>query len=71
MIIGDLVQLKSGGPCMTVSHIREREDKSLVVAICQWFDESQNIHSEPLRVEMLKPWLPQPLPTLPAHEMLK
>lgn len=37
---GDLVQLKSGGPRMTVIDIND--DK----VICQWFDDKQNLKKE-------------------------
>jgi uncharacterized protein YodC (DUF2158 family) len=32
---GDLVQLKSGGPVMTVSRVEERG------AVCQWFEATR------------------------------
>jgi uncharacterized protein YodC (DUF2158 family) len=32
---GDLVQLKSGGPCMTVSHVLKN------MAVCVWFNGNQ------------------------------
>lgn len=61
--VGDIVQLKSGGPLMTVScekiirgftgypHLRQ----------CTWFDESGNLHKETFSidslVEVTKPWV--------------
>jgi uncharacterized protein YodC (DUF2158 family) len=34
---GDVVRLKSGGPCMTVEQLREPNDVECTVA---WFDEN-------------------------------
>lgn len=53
--VGDIVQLKSGGPTMTISrdevfrgftgyaHLRE----------CTWFDESGNLHKETFPIDSL------------------
>jgi uncharacterized protein YodC (DUF2158 family) len=38
--IGDTVQLKSGGPTMTVAKVREW--KGVMEARCEWFDGKQN-----------------------------
>jgi uncharacterized protein YodC (DUF2158 family) len=37
---GDTVQLKSGGPTMTVSKLKEW--KGVMEAKCEWFDGKQN-----------------------------
>jgi uncharacterized protein YodC (DUF2158 family) len=37
--VGDTVKLKSGGPTMTVDWV-SRENPSILVAGCSWFDDS-------------------------------
>jgi uncharacterized protein YodC (DUF2158 family) len=41
--IGDVVQLKGGGPVMTVTHIGRETDGSQNVT-CTWFDRHQVDH---------------------------
>ncbi|EME9804124.1 DUF2158 domain-containing protein [Vibrio alginolyticus] len=46
--IGDCVQLKSGGPVMTISDI----DGTTVR--CQWFDDKQEVKTRDFRAETLE-----------------
>ncbi|MFW2349899.1 YodC family protein [Qipengyuania sp.] len=48
MVSGDLVQLKSGGPVMTVAWIN-REDVG-----CTWFDEKNELQNSNFRAPQLK-----------------
>ena len=54
---GTLVQLKSGGPVMTVEKVYTAPDGDLRVS-CQWFDKSKP-SSEKFRPEMLKEYKPE------------
>lgn len=47
--IGDVVQLKSGGPTMTIEDI---DDSGNVK--CKWFDKDQTLHTESFKLEMLE-----------------
>ena len=47
--IGDVVQLKSGGPTMTVHQVNN--DRSV---ICQWFDRDGALKTEPFQPAQLK-----------------
>lgn len=38
---GDVVQLKSGGPLMTIDEIADYNDDGQVVALCIWFENNQ------------------------------
>jgi uncharacterized protein YodC (DUF2158 family) len=51
--IGDTVELKSGGPAMTIASL----DSSMGVqsAHCQWFDRNGNIQHHFYSVTSLKP----------------
>ena len=40
---GDVVQLKSGGPKMTVDWVGEGTMGSGYVAYCEWFDEKNKV----------------------------
>jgi uncharacterized protein YodC (DUF2158 family) len=40
--VGDVVQLKSGGPKMTVTTLDQRGNR--VVAICTWFEGAKHTH---------------------------
>ena len=46
--IGDVVQLKSGGPTMTIEDI---DDSGNVR--CKWFDRDQTLHTESFKLDML------------------
>lgn len=49
---GDLVELKSGGPCMTVKEIKNKED-----VVCRWFDEKyKEYKQETFKIHELKKW---------------
>ena len=55
---GDVVQLKSGGPTMTV--LKKDGTKKL---ICTWFDKDGELKKESINVVILKPYIeipPQP-----------
>lgn len=45
---GDVVQLKSGGPEMTVSYLDDNE------AYCEWFDSKEEPHAQRYAVIVLK-----------------
>lgn len=47
--IGDVVQLKSGGPTMTIEDI---EDSGKVR--CKWFDRDQTLYTETFKLDMLE-----------------
>lgn len=40
---GDVVQLKSGGPHMTVEWVGESAMGGGIVASCQWFDDKNKV----------------------------
>jgi uncharacterized protein YodC (DUF2158 family) len=69
MKVGDLVKLKSGGPVMTISLVRERENLSVIQ--CKWFDSSNSLQTESFLKETLVLWRPQPSPTLPDPDQQK
>lgn len=46
---GDVVTLRSGGPNMTVDHVRE--DGSIM---CMWFDNNNNLQSASLKTDILE-----------------
>ena len=54
--VGDVVQLRSGGPPMTVSQIIERPNlEEIVKALhCQWFNDQQNLCGEDFLASVLK-----------------
>ena len=54
---GDVVQLKSGGPAMTVS--KERRAGEL---FCEWFDATEKYQSQDFEPDSLKTYEPQALP---------
>jgi uncharacterized protein YodC (DUF2158 family) len=45
---GDVVKLKSGGPAMTITVLRDG------YAMCSWFDENGKVHSRDFPVEALE-----------------
>lgn len=45
---GDVVQLKSGGPLMTIRWIEEDE------AYCEWFDNQKNLGNKFALVQLIK-----------------
>lgn len=52
--VGDTVQLKSGGPTMTIEGIGEYDrGSSQISAYCYWFSVDE-VKSQVFRVEMLK-----------------
>jgi uncharacterized protein YodC (DUF2158 family) len=53
---GDVVELKSGGPAMTVSH-----ERSSAELFCEWFDVNGKYQSQDFQPESLKLYEP---PTL-------
>lgn len=50
---GDTVELKSGGPYMTVSYVEEVEGEDYVIVSCTWFAENK-ASNEKFTAEMLK-----------------
>jgi uncharacterized protein YodC (DUF2158 family) len=48
MKVGDVVQLKSGGPLMTVSDIEDED------VYCNWFDKNNKLVSSSFRLLQLK-----------------
>jgi uncharacterized protein YodC (DUF2158 family) len=44
--VGDTVQLKSGGPKMTVSQVDTPQYKSALHAWCDWFEGTKAIHGD-------------------------
>lgn len=54
MKIGDVVQLKSGGPRMTVHTLDNDMDDSEAEVTCMWFDEKQEQHVRVFKVLTLK-----------------
>jgi uncharacterized protein YodC (DUF2158 family) len=55
---GDTVELKSGGPIMTISKIETRSDGNR--ALCQWFDERGEAKQAYYPLTSLKPSTEQP-----------
>jgi uncharacterized protein YodC (DUF2158 family) len=52
--IGDVVQLKSGGPKMTVTWVTSATEKSTLLA-CAWFDNTKtHLYRENLSPETLR-----------------
>lgn len=54
--VGDVVQLKSGGPAMTVSFVGEKKfahGQVVPIVACTWF-EREKVNSETFKPEMLK-----------------
>ncbi|HKT27884.1 YodC family protein [Dyella sp.] len=47
---GDVVQLKSGGPVMTIKFIDEDEE-----AFCEWFDKKEELKAGRFTVHQLIP----------------
>jgi len=50
---GDQVQLKSGGPVMTVKEYDGGE------VVCEWFDEHSKVESRSFHQDQLKPYQAQ------------
>jgi uncharacterized protein YodC (DUF2158 family) len=50
--IGDVVQLKSGGPLMTVNEVGE--NYGVPTVFCAWFDSKENEKSSGFRPELLR-----------------
>ena len=50
--IGSVVELKSGGPLMTVGHIFENEGSSF--AICNWINSDNRPYSETYAVASIE-----------------
>lgn len=50
---GDVVQLKSGGPVMTVALVGENGRTGGAEAFCKWFDDAQVLRELSFPVEML------------------
>jgi len=44
--VGDVVQLKSGGPHMTVSNIPSFPDHKIHIVECMWFSEVGKVYIE-------------------------
>ncbi|MBD8008758.1 YodC family protein [Acinetobacter pecorum] len=59
--VGEVVQLKSGGPLMTVS---ETNDAGVVE--CTWFNSENNIQKQAFNQEMLKIYRKQTPRVLPS-----
>lgn len=59
--VGDVVELNSGGPQMTVSTYLTDMMKSMMqlkkeqnYAVCEWFDENKEVQKRPFDEDMLK-----------------
>ena len=52
--VGDVVQLKSGGPQMTVRGIRDYSLCGRDQARCTWFDRSNDLKDRIFEIDMLK-----------------
>lgn len=50
--IGDVVQLKSGGPKMTISSEKDERDGTVH---CEWFDESGQLKAGRFKAQVLAP----------------
>ena len=48
--VGDVVRLKSGGPCMTVIN---DDMRYMYEVICQWFDKNDIIHQHQFVISAL------------------
>jgi len=59
---GDLVQLKSGGPVMTIELIDENEMLTSSQALCSWFD-GKKLTKESFSLEALTKPVPPPMPS--------
>lgn len=54
---GDTVELKSGGPCMTVSYVEEyrgEDDEQHTAVSCSWFADNKGASYDKFAPEMLK-----------------
>ena len=49
--IGSIVELRSGGPLMTVGRVYENEGRSF--ARCEWFDLENKPHHRSFAIEIL------------------
>lgn len=58
--IGSVVQLKSGGPAMTVANLGESQ-LGTMTAWCEWFDEKRQPRKETFTLTVLKLYKPQTL----------
>ncbi len=56
--VGTLVQLKSGGPTMTVEKVYTAADGDTRVS-CQWFDNDKKLSTEKFRPVALKEYNPE------------
>jgi uncharacterized protein YodC (DUF2158 family) len=56
--VGEVVQLKSGGPKMTIGKIgsQSMSGKTADEAKCSWFDEKNKIQEEWFQLTSLKRW---------------
>jgi uncharacterized protein YodC (DUF2158 family) len=52
---GDVVQLKSGGPAMTIDLIDE--SKGEIGLLCLWFDACLHLNTWSFRADSLKPFV--------------
>jgi len=53
---GDIVQLKSGGPAMTISKVTENDFSSRLGYQCEWFKGASKEHAY-FEEETLKPYV--------------
>jgi uncharacterized protein YodC (DUF2158 family) len=51
---GDVVELKSGGPKMTIKRIFQKPGSKRTMAFCGWFDNQNRSQSESFELEALK-----------------
>lgn len=59
-VVGDVVQLKSGGPPMVIVAINDG------TAVCAWHDSEGKPHTESYPLAALKKLSPTPTPTPPS-----
>ncbi len=52
--VGDVVQLKSGGPYMTVSFIPSFPDHQIRTIQCVWFDDIGKLQEEQFKAVVVK-----------------
>lgn len=54
--VGDLVQLKSGGPVLTVCNTGPRDNENWTV-VCQWFNVNDDLFEDSFDQRVLVDWV--------------